>query len=143
MKIVIEPPDGLKQNMRQTFSKVTEQVLEECDHEAYRPLTFVLAYLHAVLQERRKYGKIGWNVNYDFNESDFIISRRLIGLYLEKALLNNDDMIPWGSIMYLVGDAMYGGRVSDDWDRRVLGLMPKSTWVTLFLTIITDFIFQR
>ena len=134
LKIVIEPPDGLKQNMRQTFSKVTEQVLEECDHEAYRPLTFVLAYLHAVLQERRKYGKIGWNVNYDFNESDFIISRRLIGLYLEKALLNNDDMIPWGSIMYLVGDAMYGGRVSDDWDRRVL--------VTYAEEYMGDFIFD-
>ena len=86
------------------------------------------------MQERRKYGKIGWNVNYDFNESDFIISRRLIGLYLEKALLNNDDMIPWGSIMYLVGDAMYGGRVSDDWDRRVL--------VTYAEEYMGDFIFD-
>merc|ERR1711968_43937 len=29
-------------------------------------------------------------------------------------------MIPWGSIRYLVGEAMYGGRVSDNWDRRGL-----------------------
>ncbi len=29
-------------------------------------------------------------------------------------------MIPWGSIKYLVGEAMYGGRVTDDFDRRVL-----------------------
>jgi hypothetical protein len=40
--------------------------------------------LHAVVLERRKYGKIGWNVNYDFNESDFNISRRLLSLYLQK-----------------------------------------------------------
>ena len=86
----------------------------------YKPLTFVLAFLHAVVQERRKFGKVGWNVTYDFNESDFVISRRLIGLYLGKAVINNDDMIPWTSLAYLVGDAMYGGRVSDDFDRRVL-----------------------
>ena len=135
LKVVIEPPDGLKQNMRQTFSKITEDVLEECEHVAYRPLTFVLAYLHAVLQERRKYGKIGWNVNYDFNESDFTISRRIFGLYLQKALLNGDDQIPWGSLMYLVGDAMYGGRVSDDWDRRVL--------VTYAEEYMGDFIFDN
>ena len=135
LKIVTEPPDGLKQNMRQTFSKMTESVLNECDHPAYRPLTFVLAYLHAVLQERRKYGKIGWNVNYDFNESDFTISRRIFGLYLEKALINGDGDIPWGSLIYLVGDAMYGGRVSDDWDRRVL--------VTYAQEYMGNFIFDR
>ena len=43
-------------------------------------------------------------------------------------------MIPWGSIMYLVGDAMYGGRVSDDWDRRVL--------VTYAEEYMGDFIFD-
>ena len=58
LKVVIEPPDGLKQNMRQTFSKVTQDIMDECDHPAYQPLVYVLAYLHAVVQERRKYGKI-------------------------------------------------------------------------------------
>jgi dynein heavy chain len=120
LKIVIEPPDGLKQNMRATFSKVTEEVFHDSEHSAFRPLVYVLAYVHAVLQERRKYGKIGWNVNYDFNDSDYIISRRLIALYLNKAIENSDDVIPWGSLKYLIGDAMYGGRCSDDWDRRVL-----------------------
>jgi dynein heavy chain, axonemal len=64
--------------------------------------------------------KIGWNVSYDFNESDFTISRRLLSLYLTKAVENGDDVIPWGSLKYLIGDAMYGGRVSDGFDRRVL-----------------------
>ena len=134
LKIVIEPPDGLKQNMRQTFSKVTQDVMDECSHEAYQPLIYVLAYLHAVVQERRKYGKIGWNVSYDFNESDFIISRRLIGLYLDKAIENQDELVPWNSLKYLVGSAMYGGRVSDDWDRRVL--------VTYVDEYMGDFIFD-
>ncbi|KAE9205971.1 Dynein heavy chain 10, axonemal [Phytophthora fragariae] len=69
---------------------------------------------------RRKYGKIGWNVSYDFNESDFTISRKLLSLYLYKAYEDHDEQLPWGSLKYLIGDAMYGGRVSDDYDRRIL-----------------------
>ncbi len=37
-----------------------------------------------LLQERRKYGKLGWNVPYDFNETDFRISLALISTYLTK-----------------------------------------------------------
>merc|ERR1712072_419036 len=37
-----------------------------------------------------------------------------------KAFEDNDEFLPWGSLKYLIGDAMYGGRVSDNLDRRVL-----------------------
>jgi len=120
LKVVTEPPDGLKLNMRSTFAKIDQSVLEECDHPAYRPLIYVLTFFHGVVQERRKYGKVGWNVAYDFNESDFKVSRRLLCLYLNKAVENNDEMIPWGSLKYLIGESMYGGRVSCNMDRRVL-----------------------
>jgi len=40
------------------------------------------------MQERRKYGKLGWNVAYDFNETDFRISMTLISTYLTKAFVN-------------------------------------------------------
>ena len=120
LKIVTEPPDGLKLNMRATYSRIDTAVLEECPHWAFRPCLYVLAFLHAVVLERRKYGKIGWNVNYDFNESDLNISRRLLSLYLQKSFEDSDEFLPWGSLKYLIGDAMYGGRVSDDMDRRIL-----------------------
>merc|ERR1719181_880848 len=107
--------------MRNTYSKITDEMLDGNSHEAFRPLVYVLAFLHAVVLERRKFGKIGWNVAYDFNMSDFNISRKLLAMYLEKAYDNGDEMIPWGSLKYLIGDAMYGGRVSDNWDRRILG----------------------
>ena len=120
LKVVTEPPDGLKLNMRATFSRIDTATLEECPHWAFRPVLYVLAFLHAVVLERRKYGKIGWNVNYDFNESDLNISRRLCSLYLQKSFEDGDEFLPWGSLKYLIGDAMYGGRVSDDMDRRTL-----------------------
>ena len=119
-KVVTEPPDGMKLNMRSTMAKIDQELLDECPHPQFKPLVFALTYLHAVLQERRKYGKIGWNVNYDFNESDFNISRKLMCLYLTKSWEDGEESLPWGSLKYLIGDAMYGGRVSDDMDRRVL-----------------------
>jgi dynein heavy chain len=90
--VVTEPPDGLKLNMRSSYSRITQEMLEESPHWAFRPLMYALCFLHAVLLERRKFGKIGWNVNYDFNDSDFNISRRLLGLYLRKAFENGDEV---------------------------------------------------
>jgi len=86
-------------------------------------LTYVLAFFHAAVQERRKYGKLGWNVAYDFNETDFRISFSLIKTYCTKvsaAHNGSTKMIPWTALKYLIGEAMYGGRVSDNYDRRVL-----------------------
>ncbi|GMI47335.1 hypothetical protein TrCOL_g3071 [Triparma columacea] len=134
LKVVTEPPDGLKLNMRSTLSKIDQSMLDECPNDVFRPCLFVLTFLHAVVQERRKYGKIGWNVNYDFNESDFLISKKLVSLYLTKAYEDGDEVLPWGSLKYLIGDAMYGGRVSDDMDRRVL--------VTYLGEYMGDFLFD-
>ena len=123
LKVVTEPPDGLRLNMRSSYAKISETVLNSCDHPAYRPLMYVLCFYHAVVQERRKYGKIGWNVRYDFNDSDIEISQQLLRLYLNSSWKwsdGDDRVIPWGAVKYLIGDAMYGGRVTDDFDRRVL-----------------------
>jgi dynein heavy chain len=98
-------------------------------------LCWVISFFHSIILDRRKYGKIGWNVAYDFNESDFKISFRLLSLYLKKAYDNKDEMIPWGSLRYLIGEAMYGGRVTDDLDRRVL-----TTYLDEFMG---DFLFDK
>lgn len=44
----------------------------------------------------------------------------MIATYLQKTWDNKDDTIPWGTLRYLIGEAMYGGRVSDSFDRRIL-----------------------
>uniref|UniRef100_A0A3Q0RTU3 Uncharacterized protein n=1 Tax=Amphilophus citrinellus TaxID=61819 RepID=A0A3Q0RTU3_AMPCI len=110
VQVVTEPPNGLKLNMRATYSKISHEALTTCPHPAFCSLVFVLAFFHAVVQERRKYGKIGWNVPYDFSESDFFVSAHKQG----------DTDIPWGSLKYLIGEVMYGGRAIDSFDRRIL-----------------------
>jgi len=119
LKVVTEPPEGVKLNIKQTYAKITDADLDACSHQSFRPLMFVLAFFHAVVQDRRKFGRVGWNVPYDFNESDFKVSARLLNLYLQKSF-DKGDALPWETLRYLIGEAMYGGRVTDNYDRRVL-----------------------
>ncbi|XP_067862341.1 dynein axonemal heavy chain 10 [Heptranchias perlo] len=134
LKVVTEPPNGLKLNMRATYFKISHETLSECPHIAFKSLVYVLAFFHAVVQERRKYGKIGWNVSYDFNESDFLVCMEILNTYLTKAHEQSDTKIPWGSLKYLIGEVMYGGRCIDSFDRRIL-----TTYMDEFLG---DFIFD-
>ncbi|KAM6052185.1 dynein axonemal heavy chain 10 [Chlamydotis macqueenii] len=120
LKVVTEPPNGLKLNMRATYFKIPPEALEQCPHPAFKSLVYVLAFFHAVVQERRKFGKVGWNVPYDFNESDFQVCMEILNTYLTKAFEQNDDKIPWSSLKYLIGEVMYGGRAIDSFDRRIL-----------------------
>merc|ERR1719440_1856415 len=119
LKVVTEPPEGVRLNMKQTYTKITDADLDSCDHKGYRSLTYVIAFFHAIVQDRRKFGRIGWNVAYDFNESDFKVSLKLLALYMQKCHDQNE-VTPWETLRYLIGEAMYGGRVTDSYDRRVL-----------------------
>lgn len=53
LKVVTEPPNGLKLNLRQSYGKISDELLDDCPHPAFRSLVYVLAFFHAVVQERR------------------------------------------------------------------------------------------
>ncbi|KAH1173743.1 hypothetical protein KIL84_017582 [Mauremys mutica] len=120
-KMAIEPPRGLKGKLLQTFGysgsgDVTEIIFNkvECGL-SWKKLVFSLCFFNAVVHERKKYGSLGWNVPYEFNSSDLEVSIQMLGM-----LLANQEEIPWQAICYLTGEVVYGGRVTDHWDRRCL-----------------------
>ena len=93
----------------------SQDTLEMCSREIeFKSILFSLVYFHAVVIERRKFGPQGWNRSYPFNTGDLTISVNVLYNYLEA-----NAKVPWTDLRYLFGEIMYGGHITDDWDRRL------------------------
>jgi dynein heavy chain len=107
--------------MARTFGDLGEARYEECTKpKEYKKLVFALAYFHAAILERRKYGAIGWNIAYQWMNSDFDISEQQLVMYL-----NEQPEVPYAALNYLTAQVNYGGRVTDDKDIRLINAMLK------------------
>jgi dynein heavy chain len=116
IKLTNEPPKGLKANLKRTFGEVTEEDYEECTKpREYKKLLFALAFFHAVILERRKFGAIGWNIAYEWMNSDFVMSKAQVKMFLDQ-----QPDVPYTALNYLVAEINYGGRVTDDKDVRCI-----------------------
>uniref|UniRef100_A0A3Q0KTZ4 Dynein axonemal heavy chain 2 n=1 Tax=Schistosoma mansoni TaxID=6183 RepID=A0A3Q0KTZ4_SCHMA len=116
IKMTTEPPKGLRSNMKRLYHLIKEDQFSLCQKpEKYKKLLFSLCYFHSVLLERKKFLMLGWNIPYEFNDSDFEVSEHLLTNYLGQY-----DETPWDALRYLIADINYGGHVTDDWDRRLL-----------------------
>ena len=77
-----EPPSGVKANLIRTFSTVPAPRMCKEPHERAR-LYFLLAWLHAIIQERLRYAPLGWAKKYEFNESDLRMGCDTLDTWLE------------------------------------------------------------
>ena len=115
-KVTNEPPAGLKAGILRSYTIIVDQDrLERVDQGAsqWRQLLFALCFMHSVVQERKKFGSLGWSIPYEYNNGDLTACI----LFLEKHLYNGS--ISWPTFQYMVCEAQYGGKITDSLDRRL------------------------
>ena len=115
IKLTNEPPSGLKANMLRSYLLFNNDVWDSSSKQSeLKSVVFALCFFHSVVCERRKFGPIGWNRGYPFNEGDLTVCIKVAYNYLEA-----NAKIPWDDLQYIFGEIMYGGHITDNWDRRL------------------------
>ena len=124
IRVTTEPPKGLKSNMTRLYSNMPEDKFQKISEKVkYKKLLFSLCWFHSIIIERKKFKSLGWNIGYDFNDSDWSTADRILKMYLDQNYEKVEGKsAQWDAIKYLISEVTYGGRVTDEWDRRLLNV---------------------
>jgi dynein heavy chain len=113
IKLTSEPPTGIAQNIKRALTNFSDEPWDRSSKPTeFRAVTFAMCFFHAVVVERKKFGAQGWNRVYPFNVGDLTTCIDVLGNYIDDR-----PKVPWDDLRYVFGEIMYGGHITDDWDR--------------------------
>ncbi|KAL8275068.1 hypothetical protein Esti_000947 [Eimeria stiedai] len=116
VKMTNEPPKGLKANLQRVYANLDGRLFKTSQKPAhFKKLFFAFCFFHAVVQERRRFGPIGWNIQYEFTQDDLIVCQRQL-----KVFVDANEHIPYKTLRFLGANINYGGRVTDPNDKRLI-----------------------
>lgn len=116
VKMTMEPPTGLRSNLLRSYANLDNRELNDCSKpKEFKALLFAFSFFHAIVQDRRKFGAIGWNIPYAFMNEEFYVCKIQL-----KSFLDNYEEVPYKVLNFLGAQVNYGGRVTDDKDIRLI-----------------------
>ncbi|XP_050702243.1 dynein heavy chain, cytoplasmic-like isoform X2 [Eriocheir sinensis] len=120
---VFEPPPGVRANLLRTFNTVPASRMMRSPNERAR-LYFLLAWFHAITQERLRYAPLGWAKYYEFNESDLRVACDTLDTWIEATAMGRTNLppekVPWDALATLMSQCIYGGKIDNEFDQRLL-----------------------
>uniref|UniRef100_A0AAF5DHG2 Cytoplasmic dynein 2 heavy chain 1 n=1 Tax=Strongyloides stercoralis TaxID=6248 RepID=A0AAF5DHG2_STRER len=118
LKITYESPPGLENNINRTYTSwIQVMSSNEYTFDVIKQQTlFMISFIHGLLQERRIFIPQGWGNFYEFSNGDLRAGKNII----EKMSINSKDDIDWKTLKGLISLVVYGGRILNVLDNRIL-----------------------
>ena len=116
LKLTYESPPGIKRNLQTTINTWGTDIFNRGNNLVRSQTLFALGWFHSIVQERRTFIPQGWASFYEFSDGDLRSGLEVIeNLFEEK-----DNSVDWDFIHGLFKNAIYGGRVDNLHDLRIL-----------------------
>lgn len=124
VKMTYERPKGLKNGLLNSYRTglLNTAFYDSCPKQdkLFKRMLYSLTFFDVIVCERKRYGSIGWNVDYEFNLSDFTQSIRQLQMFL-----CDGKPTPFKTLHYIIAECFYGGRIIDAYDKRLLSTILK------------------
>merc|ERR1711871_268343 len=119
IEISNEAPTDAKSNLRMAYANFGPEKWEAVKDDQKKVTDtknalLTLCVFHTMLLGRAKFGAQGWSRKYPFNTGDLTISSNVLQNYIAA-----NAECPYDDLKYIFGEIMYGGHITDPWDRRV------------------------
>ena len=118
IKITNEAPAGVRAGLKSSYAWINQDLLDGVTQPQWKSMLYALCFMHTIVQERRKFGPLGFNIPYEFNQSDLSACVHFMQTHLSTQETKKRQ-IDWDTLNYMICDVQYGGRITDDWDRRL------------------------
>jgi len=125
IKVANEAPADVKSNLKRAWDKFSQDRIDASTKPMeFKTVLFALCWFHAIVCGRRRFGPQGWSTAYSFNDGDLTICAQVLFLYLDT-----NPAVPWEDLRYIFGEIMYGGHITDPWDR-----VQSGSYLALYIT---------